>query len=105
MAPLSQEKPNERPFGQFSYERHQPEATLLYQIIEEYWPCFQTELDRQGNSLPHFVANEFDEYLKCGRLEYGFLQVIKSFITGCCYTNNDHGVGSADRSEATHKRP
>jgi len=70
MAPLSQEKRNERPIGLFSYERHQPEETLLYQIIEEYWPCFQAELDRQSKSLPHFVAKEFDEHLKCGRLEH-----------------------------------
>jgi ribosomal protein S27E len=57
------------------HERHKPETTLLYQIVEEYWPSFQTELDRQGKSLPHFVANEFDEYLKCGKLEHGFLRV------------------------------
>ena len=58
-----------------NYERHKPETTLLYQIVEEYWPSFQAELDHQGKSLPHFVANEFDEYLKCGKLEHGFLRV------------------------------
>ena len=57
------------------HERHRPEAALLYQIVEEYWPSFQAELDSQGKSLPHFVAKEFDEYLKCGRLEHGFLRV------------------------------
>jgi hypothetical protein len=57
------------------HERHRPEATLLYQIVEEYWPSFQAELDSQGKSLPHFVAKEFDEYLKCGKLEHGFLRV------------------------------
>ena len=71
---LSQGDFNEWP-SPAHYERHRLEATLLYQIIEEYWPSFQTELDLQGKSLPHFVAKEFEEYLKCGRLEHGFLRV------------------------------
>jgi hypothetical protein len=25
--------------------------------------------------LPAYVTNEFDEYLKCGRHEYGFLRI------------------------------
>lgn len=58
-----------------SYERHRPETTLLYQLIQEHWPRFQAELGSQGKRLPKFVAQEFEEYLKCGRLEYGFLRV------------------------------
>jgi hypothetical protein len=57
------------------HERHKPENTLLYQIVEKYWPVFRDELNTQGKSLPFFVANEFDEYLKCGMLEHGFLRV------------------------------
>jgi ribosomal protein S27E len=48
---------------------------LLYQVIEEYWPEFQAELASQGKHLPTFICREFDEYLKCGRLEHGFLRV------------------------------
>ena len=29
----------------------------------------------QGRSFPRYVRKEFDEYLKCGRLEYGFLRL------------------------------
>ena len=29
----------------------------------------------QGRSLPKFVVEEFEDYLKCGRLEHGFLRV------------------------------
>ena len=29
----------------------------------------------QGRPLPGFVQREFEDYLKCGRLEYGFLRV------------------------------
>ncbi|MCP4980059.1 MAG: hypothetical protein GY935_06140, partial [Gammaproteobacteria bacterium] len=25
--------------------------------------------------MPRYVRKEFDEYLKCGRLEYGFLRL------------------------------
>jgi len=57
------------------YRRHRPEATLLYQLIREYWPEFQAELASQGRFLPAYVTKEFDEYLKCGRLEHGFLRV------------------------------
>ena len=32
-------------------------------------------LEREGRSLPSHVGQEFDAYLKCGRLEYGFLRV------------------------------
>ena len=57
------------------YVRHRPETTLLYQIIQEYWPEFEAELASQGRYLPAYVTKEFDEYLKCGRLEHGFLRV------------------------------
>jgi hypothetical protein len=57
------------------YARHRPETTLLYQIIQEYWPGFQAELANHGKYLPTYVTKEFDEYLKCGRLEHGFLRV------------------------------
>jgi len=57
------------------YVRHRPETTLLYQIVQEYWPEFQAELASHGRYLPAYVTKEFDEYLKCGRLEHGFLRV------------------------------
>jgi len=57
------------------YVRHRPKTTLLYQIIQEYWPEFQAELASHGKFLPAHVTKEFDEYLKCGRPEHGFLRV------------------------------
>ncbi len=65
----------EQPNSPAVYVRHRPEATLLYQIVQEYWPEFQAELASHGRFLPAYVTKEFDEYLKCGRLEYGFLRV------------------------------
>jgi hypothetical protein len=65
----------QRPNPAAVYVRHRPETTLLYQIVQEYWPEFQAELASHGKNLPTYVTKEFDEYLKCGRLEHGFLRV------------------------------
>jgi ribosomal protein S27E len=59
----------------FAYVRHKPEQTLLYQLIERYWPEFQSQLSESCSYLPCHVIREFDEYLDCGRLEHGFLRV------------------------------
>ena len=59
----------------FHYERHRPEQTLLYRIVEQYYPEFSTHLAERGIALPRYVQREFEDYLKCGRLEHGFLRV------------------------------
>lgn len=61
--------------GKTAYERHQPEQTLLYQLVEEHYPTLVDQLAHQGKSLPDHVHREFEAYLKCGRLEHGFLRV------------------------------
>jgi hypothetical protein len=57
------------------YARHRPEATLLYQIIERHYPEFVIARESAGRPLPKYVQEEFEAYLKCGRLEHGFLRV------------------------------
>ena len=51
------------------YKRHQPEETLLYQIIETYYPDFLDYMESQGQTLPTHITKEFEAYLKCGLLE------------------------------------
>ena len=46
------------------YEHYQPENTLLYQIIDQYYPLFLTHLEQQGRTLPAYVQKEFEDYLK-----------------------------------------
>ena len=58
-----------------AYERHRPEQTPLFALVDEHFPRFLQRLDAEGVSLPQFVKEEFEAYLKCGRLEYGFLRV------------------------------
>ena len=59
----------------YVYERHRPEETPLYRIVETHYPRFLARLEAEGGSLPAFVKREFDDYLKCGLLENGFLRV------------------------------
>ena len=42
------------------YVRHRPERTLLYQIVDEYYPAFKAHLAAQGTALPRYVQQEFD---------------------------------------------
>ena len=57
------------------YQRHRLEQTLLYQIVDEYYPALAALMAEQGKELPGYVQREFEEFLKCGRLEHGFLRV------------------------------
>ena len=57
------------------YERHRPEHTLLYQLVKKYYPAFKASLEEQGQNLPSYVQREFDDFLCCGRIGYGFLRV------------------------------
>ena len=57
------------------YVRHRPEQTLLYQLVEAHYPAFVEHLATRGRALPAHVQREFEAYLKCGRLEHGFLRV------------------------------
>jgi hypothetical protein len=70
--PLAKDATREAPFR---YERHEPEQTLLYQIIDQYYPPFLDHMAQQGKDLPVYVRSECEEYLKCGCLEQGFLRV------------------------------
>ena len=56
-------------------QRHRPEQTLHYQVVDEYYPTFAALMEEQGRELPSNVQREFEDYLKCGRLKHGFLWV------------------------------
>lgn len=59
--------------GVLPYARHRPERTLLYQLVAEHYPAFKAHLAAQGDALPEYVEREFEDYLECGRLEYGLI--------------------------------
>jgi hypothetical protein len=60
-----------------SYQRHQPEQTVLYRTIAAHLPAFLARTGGEDGSggWPRSVRREFEAYLKCGRLERGVLRV------------------------------
>jgi ribosomal protein S27E len=61
--------------GASRYARHRPERTLLYLLVQEYYPALVAHQAGQGKAVPGYVQREFENYLQCGRLEHGFLRV------------------------------
>ena len=59
-----------------SYARHVPERTLLYALVQAHYLDFIARLAAQDRSLPDYVREEFEEYLRCGVLDHGFLRVV-----------------------------
>ena len=57
------------------YQRHRPEKTLFYQLVSKHYPVFRQKWLDEGRILPGYVQREFEDYLKCGRLEHGFMRV------------------------------
>jgi hypothetical protein len=57
------------------YAQHRPEATLLYQLVEQHYPAFRELRAEAGRPLPEYVQKEFEACLKCGRLEERFLRL------------------------------
>tara|TARA_R110000772_G_scaffold229145_1_gene339971 strand:+ start:334 stop:1497 length:1164 start_codon:yes stop_codon:yes gene_type:complete len=66
------------------YQRRRAEQTLFYQIVDENYPAFAALMAEQGRALSGYVQREFEEFLKCGRLEHGFLRV----RCGSCYAEH-----------------
>jgi len=61
--------------GAFRYQRHRPEKTSLYQLVSKHYPVIRQKLAGEGRALPDYVQREFEDYLKYGKLEHGFLRV------------------------------
>ena len=51
-----------------------PSRHCSSKLLKRY-PALVDQLAQQGKCLPEHVHREFDDYLKCGRLEHGFLRV------------------------------
>ena len=57
------------------YERHEPEKTLLHQVVREELESFLARARESGSPVPRFVEREIHAYLDCGVLANGFLRV------------------------------
>jgi len=54
-----------------TYARHAPERTLLYALVQAHYPDFIARLAAQDRSLPEYVREEFEAFLRCGVLDHG----------------------------------
>jgi hypothetical protein len=61
------------------YERHRPEQTTLYRLVQQHAATFFAETEAAaGADLPQFVKDEFDAFLECGILAHGFLKLARA---------------------------
>ena len=67
------------------YRRHHPEQGLLYRIVQTYWPLFLREQERIGKTIPIFIKDEFEKFLRCGVPEFGFIRTY-------CYHCRESGI-------------
>lgn len=60
-----------------TYQRRQPEQTVLYRTIAAHLPTFlaRTAGEDGTGGWPAFVRREFEAYLRYGRLAHGLLRV------------------------------
>jgi WD40 repeat protein len=66
------------PDGRFLSSIGDGENTIrLWDVVESEAlnTLLKGHLAAQGRALPGYVEREFEDYLKCGRLEHGFLRV------------------------------
>jgi len=59
-----------------TYARHVPERTLLYALVQAHYPDFIARLAAEDRSLPGYVREEFEAFLRCGVLKHVFLRVV-----------------------------
>jgi hypothetical protein len=57
------------------YQPRRPEQTVLYQAVAGNFRTFQALAELEGKPLPHYVSQEFESFLRCGILAYGFLRL------------------------------
>lgn len=58
------------------YERRRPEESVLYRLVQEQLETFLAQVEAEtGASLPEFIEEESDAFLKCGILVHGFLRL------------------------------
>ena len=62
--------------GSVHYERHRPERTTLYRLVQQHAASFIAHTEAStGCELPSFIKDEFDAFLECGILAHGFLRL------------------------------
>ncbi len=57
-----------------TYERHRPEETVLYRVLQAEWKTFLSAMElADPPALPAFVVSEVEAFLRCGILAHGLI--------------------------------
>jgi len=59
-----------------TYARRASERTPLYALVQAHYPDLIARLAVEDRSLPEYVREEFEAFLRCGVLDHGFLRVV-----------------------------
>ena len=63
----------ERPHLRKRYARHEPENSVLYRVVQGWLETFLAMASEAYlRPLPRHVVEEFEKYLRCGILAWGF---------------------------------
>ena len=57
------------------YRPRRPEETVLYRAIAANYRTLEALAELEGKRLPQHVTKEFESFLRCGILAYGFLRL------------------------------
>jgi len=58
------------------HKRHRPEQTVLHALVREHLPAFLRHAEEHyARPLPKYVRRAFEQYLRCGLPEHGFLRL------------------------------
>jgi hypothetical protein len=67
------------------YERHRPEQTTLYRLVQQHAATFISEAEAiAGAEFPKFVKDEFDAFLECGDCGHDKLVAFRCKRRGFC---------------------
>jgi len=57
------------------YRRHEPEKTLLHEVVREQLEDFLASSSSRQQPAPRFIEQELRAFLRCGVLAHGFLRL------------------------------
>ena len=77
------------------YERHRPEQTTLYRLVQQHAASFIAHTEAStGSALPRFIKDEFDAFLGCGILAHGFLRLRCNIHLHCLVLDGVYRCGA-----------
>ena len=66
------------------YQSHRPEQTLLYQIVDEYYPAFAALMAEQGKELPAICNGNLKNFSNAG----GWSMAFYGFAAESCHAEH-----------------